>query len=126
MTISSPRAAPPGLFRQRLQGARPNDNDHPRGRAADPSQAVEVEPKVRGESRYDKVTSFLMAVVLGAILVVGWLALVYASNQAYASRVTAPLADHRGRRGRRQSRGDAGLDGKNRRRGGRRGGDGFE
>jgi hypothetical protein len=49
------------------------------------------EPTVRGESRYDKVTSFLMAVVLGAMLVVGWLALVYASNQAYASRATAPL-----------------------------------
>jgi hypothetical protein len=32
-----------------------------------------------------------MAVVLGAILVVGWLALVYVSNQAFASRVTAPL-----------------------------------
>ena len=32
-----------------------------------------------------------MAVVLGAILVVGWLALVYVSNQAYASRVTPPL-----------------------------------
>src|SRR5580658_5615902 len=59
-------------------------------RASDPV-AVEVEPTVRGESRYDQVTSFLMAVVLGAILVVGWLALVYASNQAYASRVTAPL-----------------------------------
>ena len=41
--------------------------------------------------RYDKVTSFLMAVVLGAIMVVGWLALVYISNQAYASRVTSPL-----------------------------------
>ena len=51
----------------------------------------ELEPKVLGESKYDQVTSFLMAVVLGAILVVGWLALVYASNQAYASRVTAPL-----------------------------------
>ena len=59
-------------------------------RAGDPSQ-VELEPRVRGESKYDKVTSFLMAVVLSAILVVGWLALVYASNQAYASRVTAPL-----------------------------------
>ena len=32
-----------------------------------------------------------MAVVLGAILVVGWLALVYISNQAFASRVTPPL-----------------------------------
>jgi hypothetical protein len=50
-----------------------------------------LEPTVRGESRYDKVTSFLMAVVMGAMLVVGWLAIVYASNQAYASRVTAPL-----------------------------------
>jgi hypothetical protein len=62
-------------------------------RVADPSQTqvVDVEPTVRGESRYDKVTSFLMAAVLSAMLVVGWLALVYASNQAYASRVTAPL-----------------------------------
>jgi hypothetical protein len=51
----------------------------------------EVEPGVLGESRYDQVTSFLMAVVLGAILVVGWLAMVYVTNQAYASRVTAPL-----------------------------------
>jgi hypothetical protein len=50
-----------------------------------------VEAKVRGESHYDRVTSFLMATVLGAILVVSWLALVYVSNQAYASRVTPPL-----------------------------------
>jgi hypothetical protein len=49
------------------------------------------EPKVLGESPYDQVTSFLMAVVLGAILVVGWLTLVYVCNQAYASRVTSPL-----------------------------------
>ena len=66
------------------------------------SQAVAVKPlaepipaeeglSVLGESTYDKVTSFLMAVVLGAIMVVGWLALVYISNQAYASRVTSPL-----------------------------------
>jgi hypothetical protein len=32
-----------------------------------------------------------MAIVLSAIMVVGWLALVYATNQAYASRVTSPL-----------------------------------
>ena len=57
---------------------------------ADPPQP-EVEPRVLGESRYDQVTSFLMAVVMGAILVVGWLALIYVSNQAYASRVTSPL-----------------------------------
>jgi hypothetical protein len=50
-----------------------------------------VEPRILGESRYDQVTSFLMAVVLGAMMVVGWLALVYLSNQAYASRATSPL-----------------------------------
>ena len=33
----------------------------------------------------------LMAVVIGAVIVVGWLWLVYATNQAYAERVTAPL-----------------------------------
>ncbi len=59
-------------------------------RAIDPT-GVDVEPTVRGESKYDKVTSFLMAVVLSAMMVVGWLALVYASNQAYGTRVTAPL-----------------------------------
>ena len=50
-----------------------------------------AEARVRGETPYDRVTSFLMATVLGAILVVGWLALVYVSNQAFASRVTPPL-----------------------------------
>lgn len=54
-------------------------------------KAAATEPRIRGESSYDRVTSFLMASVLGAILVVGWLALVYMSNQAFASRVTPPL-----------------------------------
>jgi hypothetical protein len=49
------------------------------------------ETRVIGETRYDRVTSLLMAIVLGAILVVGWMALVYASSQAYASRVTPPM-----------------------------------
>jgi rhodanese-related sulfurtransferase len=49
------------------------------------------EPVVRGESLHDQVTSILMASVIGALLVVGWLLLIYATNQAYASRVTAPL-----------------------------------
>jgi hypothetical protein len=51
----------------------------------------EHEPKVLGESAYDRVTSFLMAVVMGAILVVGWMALVYVCTQAYAARVTSPV-----------------------------------
>ncbi|WP_422929985.1 hypothetical protein [Singulisphaera sp. PoT] len=50
-----------------------------------------MQPQVRGESLYDRVSSFLMALVVGATLVVGWLWLIYQTNQAYASRVTAPL-----------------------------------
>lgn len=49
------------------------------------------EPRVFGESPYDRVTSMLMAVVVGAALAVGWLYLIYLTNQEYASRVTAPL-----------------------------------
>ena len=74
----------------RHHGARRDDQAAQNAGKTDPSEP-ELEPKVLGESRYDQVTSLLMAVVLGAILVVGWLALVYVSNQAYASRVTAPL-----------------------------------
>ncbi len=55
------------------------------------SEEPALEAKVLGESKYDKVTSLLMAILLGAIMVVGWLAIVYASTQAYASRVSAPL-----------------------------------
>lgn len=49
------------------------------------------EPRVLGESLYDRVTSLLMAVVLGALLVVGWLGLIFASNQEFSARVTSPL-----------------------------------
>ena len=68
------------------EGAAPSSASRPNPEPSPPREA-----KVRGESPYDRVTSFLMATVLGAILVVGWLALVYVSNQAYASRVTPPL-----------------------------------
>ncbi len=60
-------------------------------KAAKDTDKDELEPKVLGESKFDRVSSFLMAVVLSAILVVGWLGLIYITNQAYASRVTAPL-----------------------------------
>ena len=49
------------------------------------------EPLVRGESDFDRVSSLLLAVILGAALIFGWLALVYATNQAYQRRVTSPL-----------------------------------
>ncbi|MGC8638317.1 MAG: hypothetical protein ACP5XB_00385 [Isosphaeraceae bacterium] len=64
----------------------------PRGKtAASPSAAGKFESRVLGESIYDRVTSFLIAVVLGALLIVGLMGLIYLTNQAYASRVTSPL-----------------------------------
>jgi hypothetical protein len=72
----------------RTLAAQPPSNQPQPKLVEDPADS---EPKVLGESRYDQVTSLLMAVVLGAILVVAWLGLVYVSNQAYASRVTAPM-----------------------------------
>ncbi|HWE38194.1 MAG TPA: hypothetical protein VG406_16610 [Isosphaeraceae bacterium] len=49
------------------------------------------EPQVRGESQYDRVTSGLMSVVVGAFLVFGWLSLMYITSQAYADRVSQPV-----------------------------------
>lgn len=49
------------------------------------------EPTVQGESDFDRVSSMLLAVILGAALIFGWLAIVYLTNQAYQRRVTAPL-----------------------------------
>jgi hypothetical protein len=59
--------------------------------ATDGSAALAFDPRIYGESGFDRVTSMLMAVVVGAMIVVGWLALIYQTNQEYASRVTAPL-----------------------------------
>ncbi len=63
------------------------------GAAAGPAATApeSTVPAVRGESGYDRVTSFLLAVILGTALIFGWLTLVYATNQAYQARVTAPL-----------------------------------
>ncbi len=64
----------------------------PQGKtAATPAVPGKYESRVLGESIYDRVTSFLIAVVLGALLIVGLLGLIYLTNQAYASRVTSPL-----------------------------------
>jgi hypothetical protein len=57
---------------------------------SDKRQAA-FEARVMGESAYDRVLSLLMAVVMGALMIVGLLGLIYVTNQAYASRVTAPL-----------------------------------
>ena len=66
-----------------------------RPRIATPTRRAEkpsgFEARILGESIYDRVTSLLMAVVMGALMVVGLMGLIYMTNQAYASRVTAPL-----------------------------------
>ncbi len=46
---------------------------------------------IRTESRYDRVTSFLIAVILGACLVFGWLSIIAATTSAYQSRSTPPV-----------------------------------
>ena len=63
----------------------------PRPSADAASASTKFESRVLGESIYDRVTSFLIAVVLGALMIVGLMGLIYLTNQAYASRVTAPL-----------------------------------
>ncbi len=55
------------------------------------SSLEDLDARVLGESILDRVTSFLMAVVLGALMVVGLMGVIYITNQAYASRVTAPV-----------------------------------
>ena len=67
----------------------PSSMSNPSGDAG--SKPEEFAARVLGESIYDRVTSFLMAVVLGAMMVVGLMGVIYITNQAYASRVTAPL-----------------------------------
>lgn len=43
------------------------------------------------ESRFDRVSSMLMAGVIGAAILVVWLGLVYLTNRSFASDVTSPI-----------------------------------
>jgi hypothetical protein len=54
-------------------------------------KVVESSAKIYGESTYDRVSSMLLAVVLGALLVFGWLSLIAATTSAYQARVTQPI-----------------------------------
>jgi hypothetical protein len=47
--------------------------------------------RIYGETAYDRVTSLLLAVVLGAMLVFGWLSIIAATTSAYQARVTQPI-----------------------------------
>ena len=50
-----------------------------------------VAARIHGESPHDRVTSLLLAVILGAGLVFGWLSIVAATTSAYQSRATRPV-----------------------------------
>ncbi len=55
------------------------------------SEPKEIEPKVQGESKLDRVSSFLMSVVIGAAMAVGWLAIIYVTQKAFAAKIPARL-----------------------------------
>ncbi|QDV37047.1 hypothetical protein [Tautonia plasticadhaerens] len=56
------------------------------------SEALQpIGPRIYGESAYDRVTSLLMAVIIGSVIVVGWLGLIYLTNQSYAKNVPAEI-----------------------------------
>jgi len=59
--------------------------------AAPVATKAPTEARIYGESSYDRVTSLLLAVVMGALLVFGWLTLIAATTSAYQSRVTQPI-----------------------------------
>ena len=71
----------------------PNPSSTPPAPAPVPpaAEANPYEPMVHGESAYDRVSSMLMSVVIGAALIVGWLWLVYATQTAYAQPPVAKL-----------------------------------
>jgi len=49
------------------------------------------EARIYGESAHDRVTSLLLAVILGALIVFGWLSVIAATTSAYRSRLTQPI-----------------------------------
>lgn len=55
------------------------------------AEAKPYEPMVHGESAYDRVSSLLLSLVIGASLIVGFLWLVNYTNQAYAAKTPPPV-----------------------------------
>ncbi len=52
---------------------------------------AEPSARIYGESEYDRVTSFLIAVVMGALIVFGWLSIIAATTLAYQARLAQPV-----------------------------------
>ncbi|ADV63639.1 hypothetical protein Isop_3074 [Isosphaera pallida ATCC 43644] len=61
--------------------------------AGDPNRTVGEEPLVRlvGETDYDRVTSGMMAAIFAAMLVVGWLAVVFLTAPSFRPRALADI-----------------------------------
>lgn len=55
------------------------------------TEPAALSPRLRGESDYDRVTSGLMAFIVGAAVVVAWLGLIYLTNKAFAVHTAAPI-----------------------------------
>lgn len=53
--------------------------------------ATTPDPRIRVESRYDRVIAILLAIILGVTLTFAWLLIIYATSEAYARRVASPL-----------------------------------
>ena len=86
--------------------AKPSPSTPPEGimSLTAPSTAVPdsgIEAKIYGESNYDKVTSMLLAVILGALIVFGWLSIIAATTSAYHTRAHPAGPGDRGQRRRR-------------------------
>ncbi len=90
------------------KAARQSDRDQ---KAATEIERLKANPRVVGESKFDRVSSGLMSAILGAGCAVGWLYLMVLTQQSFADRAPATGRDHRGRGGwRRHARGRDGGD----------------
>ncbi len=68
------------------------DDATPKTPAGPSAESVNsLEPLIHGESAYDRITSMLMSLVLGASFIVGWLWLINFMNQGYAAPVPAKV-----------------------------------
>ena len=56
-----------------------------------PAEPAGPTARIYGESVHDRVTSMLLAIVFGALIVFGWLSLIAATTSAYQARVTQPI-----------------------------------
>jgi hypothetical protein len=70
--------------------AKPAEGAKPAEAAKEKDQAG-IEAKIYGETNYDRVSSMLIAVVLGALIVFGWLSIIAATTSAYQSRVSQSI-----------------------------------